>query len=105
MKTKNISIIILIATLSAGTVLAQGGPGRRGGAQYGPPKNDAERSARQEQFQKAGGDCTNDGVRNGKGKRQGKGQGDGQGQGQRKRGGARDGSGSCGGGGNCGSGN
>ena len=97
MKTIRITTWIVAAVLTAGTALAQGGPGgqgRRGKGYAGPPKTETERTARQEQGQKTkGGAC--DG--------QGQGQGQGQGKGQRR--GARDGSGPRGGDGNCPAGN
>ena len=104
MKTTSISTFIAIALLTAGTAFAQGGQGRRGGGYGGPPKTDAERSARQEQCQQAnGGFCPNGGVCDGTGKGQGQGTGRGQGKGQGKgqRRGPRDGSGPRGGGANC----
>jgi hypothetical protein len=100
MKTTSISTFIAIALLTTGTTFAQGGQGRRGAGYGGPPRTEAERSARQEQCQQANvGVCPNNGVCDGTGKGQGKNRGQGQGKGQRR--GPRDGSGPRGGNTNC----
>jgi hypothetical protein len=92
MKTIRIATLIAATLLTAGPALAQGGQGRRGAGYGGPPKTDAERTARQEECQKAnGGTCD--------------GQGQGQGKGKGKRRGSRDGTGPRGGGANCPAGN
>lgn len=108
MKTIQITTLIAIALLSAGTASAQASQGRRGAGYGGPPQSDAERAARQEQCQKAnGGICVNGGVCDGQGpgkgwgRGQGNGQGKGQGAGKGQRRGPRDGSGPRGGGANC----
>ncbi len=106
MKTKHIATWIAITLLTAGTALAQGGPGRGG---YGtPPKTEEERAARQVERQQANGDnCTDRGNRAGQGKTRGRGQGQGncdgtgQGQGRGRGNGPRDGSGPRGGTANC----
>jgi hypothetical protein len=90
MKTIHITTLIAATLLTAGTALAQGDQGRRGAGYGGPPKTDAERAARQEECQKAGGGTCD---------------GQGQGQGKRHRRGPRDGSGPRGGGPNCPAGN
>lgn len=104
MKTKNIATWIAITLLTAGTALAQGGPGRS--ADGTPPKTDEERAARQVERQQANRqNRANRGNRAGQGQTWGRGQGrgncDGTGQGRGRGNGPRDGSGPCGGTANC----
>jgi hypothetical protein len=107
MKTIRITTWIAAALLTAGTALAQGGPGgqgRRGAGYGGPPQTDEQRAARQEACQQAnGGVCAGQGQGQGKGWRRGQcnGQGQGNGQGKGHRRGPRDGSGPRGGGADC----
>lgn len=86
MKTIQITTLIAVALLGAGTASAQGKQGHRGSGYGGPPKTEEERTIRQEERkQENGGAC--DGQSQGKGK------------GQRR--GPRDGSGPRGGGADC----
>jgi len=85
MNMKSIIALIALALVGSSGAYAQGGAGRGYG---GPPKSDAERTARQTQCQR--GTCANNGQ--GRRMRQRDGQGN-NGQGQRQRRGLRDGTG------------
>jgi hypothetical protein len=102
MKTKNIATWIAITLLTAGTALAQGGPGRRGGGYGTPPKTQEERAERQ---QANGNNRANRGNRANQGQNRGRGQGlgncDGTGQGRGRGNGPRDSSGPRGGTADC----
>ncbi|MCX6878243.1 MAG: hypothetical protein NTW21_31190 [Verrucomicrobia bacterium] len=102
MKIIRITTWIAAALLTAGSVLAQGGPKRHGAGYGGPPQTAEERAARQEACDKANGGA---GAGQGQGWCQGQGkgwcQGQGQGQGKGQRRGPRDGSGPRGGGADC----
>jgi hypothetical protein len=102
MKTKHIATWIAITLLTAGTALAQGGPGRSGGGYGTPPKTDEERAARQVERQQSNrANRGNRGNRAGQcqpwGRGQGNGNCDGTGQGRGQGNGPRDGSGPRGG--------
>ena len=106
MKTKNVITWIAITLLTAGTTLAQGGPGRRGSGYGTPPNTEEERAARQAERQQVNrGNRTNRGNRAGQGQFWGRGQGrgncDGTGQGRGQGNGPRDGSGPRGGTADC----
>jgi hypothetical protein len=101
MKTKNIATWIAITLLTAGTAVAQGGPGRGGRGSGTPPKTAEERAARQVERQQATID--NRATRAGPGMtwRRGQGRANGTAQGRGWGNGPRDGSGPCGGTANC----
>jgi hypothetical protein len=106
MKTQHIATWIAITLLTAGTALAQAGPGRRGGGYGTPPKTEEERAVRQAERQQANRDNrANRGNRAGQKQNRGRGQGqgncDGTGQGQGQGNGPRDGSGPRGGTADC----
>ena len=84
MKTTIITLIN-IAILAVSGAHAQGGPGRQGAGCGGPPKNEEDRAARQEQCRNGSRPLNGQGRRQGQAQNRGQGQCDGQGNGSRPR--------------------
>lgn len=102
MRTKRIATWIAITLLTAGTTLAQGGPGRRSGGYGTPPKTEEERAARQADRQRVNrNNRTNRVNRAGQGQNWGRGLGRGNCDGSSQGNGPRDGSGPRGGTADC----